>query len=136
MIQLEGPVTINSTDYSDYITSLVITRRRETTNKPATFGNSRSSQKAGSIVEEVTINFLNGIAASEVWAELWDAIDTDTAELTFSARLDDAVIGTDNPSFSGTMVVTGVSVGGDVGIQNQQRWTFPVTDAGITKATA
>lgn len=136
MIQLEGPITLGGTDYSDEITNMVIRRRRNMTTKPATFGNSRESQKAGAVVEEVTITCLNDVAAAQVWAELWDAIDTDSGELAFTARLTSAAVGADNPTFSGTLVVTGAEVGGQVGQQNTQQWTFPINDAGITKAVA
>ena len=136
MIQLEGPITIGGTDFSDEITVCTITRRRNLTTVPSTFGNARSVQKAGSIVEEATFTFLNDKAAASVWLELYDAIDTDSAELAVVARLDDAAVGADNPSFSFTVVVTGVSVGGTVGEQNTQNWTYPITSAGITKATS
>lgn len=136
MIQLEGAITIDSTDYSAEITSLVLSRRRRTSVLPPTFGNAIESAKAGAEYNEVTINFINEKAASKVWAELYDAIDTDTSELAFTARLDDAAVGADNPSFSGTFVVTGVDLGGTVGQVNTQSQTFPITNAGVTKAVA
>lgn len=135
MLQLEGTILLGGVDYSDEITSLLITRRRNLVARPATFGNSRETQKAGTLTEELTINFINGTAAALVWAELWDAIDTDSAELTFSGTLTDAAIGADNPAFTGTCIVTGVSVGGQVGQYNQQTWTFPITEAGIVRDT-
>ena len=136
MLQLEGPVTIGGQDYSDEITSVIIRRRRNIITSPATWGNSREVGAAGALQEEIQINFLNHYAATKVWAELWDAIDTDSAELAFTVRGSDAAIGADNPSFEGVMIVTGVEVGGAVMQHNQQSWTFPITDAGITKDTA
>ncbi len=135
MLQLEGPITIATTDYSDEITSVIIRRRRNVVTDPATYGNARETDAAGAIKEEIQINFLNNRAATKVWAELWDAIDTDTAELAFTAQFDDGAVGADNPVFAGTMVVTGVEVGGAVGQHNQQSWTFPITAAGITRDT-
>lgn len=133
MLQLEGPITIGGNDYSDEITSVIIRRRRTGVTAPATYGNARETDAAGAIKEEIQLNFLNGRAATKVWAELWDAIDTDSAELAFTVRLDSGAIAADNPSFQGTMVVMGVEVGGQVTQHNQQSWTFPITAAGIVR---
>lgn len=133
MLQLTGPITLGGTDYSDDVTSIIIRRRRAVVTSPATFGNAREVGAAGAISEEIQVNFLNHIAASRVWAELWDAIDSDNAELAFTARFTDGAVAADNPEFSGTCVITGVEVGGAVLQHNQQSWTFPVTAAGITK---
>jgi len=135
MIQLEGPITINAVDYSDEIAHATIRRRRNLTTKRPTFGNARSVQKAGSIVEEFEIECENDVAAAKLWLELYDAIDTDTGELEVVARMKEAVVGTDNPSFTFNIVVTGVEIGGTPGDQNYQRHTFPITEDGITKAT-
>lgn len=136
MIQLEGPLTLAGTDYSDEIPVCTIVRRRNMTTKPATWGNARASQKAGSITESIRMTFLNDRVAAGVWAELWDAIDTDSGELAFVGRLTTAAVGADNPSFTATIVTPGVEVGGTAGQQNSQTWEFPVTDAGIVKAVA
>lgn len=135
MLQLEGPVTVGGTDYSDEITSVIIRRRRNMITSPATWGNARETDAAGALKEEIQFNFLNHYAATKFWAELWDAIDTATGELAFTVRGSSAAIGVDNPSFSGTMVVTGVEVGGQALQHNSQSWTFPITEAGIVKAT-
>lgn len=135
MLQLEGPITIGAVDYSDEIVRVTIRKRRNMIVRPATFGNRNETDKAGAAKNEIQIDFLNNRTAATVWAELWDAIDTDSAELAFTARLDDGAIGADNPEFSGVMIVNGVEVGGQVGVYNQQSWTFPITEAGITKDT-
>lgn len=134
MIQLEGNITINAVDYSDEITSLVINMRRNTTTRPATFGNANRSQKAGDAENSITINFVNDVVGAALQQELFDAILTDSAELAFTATLKDAAVGADNPTYSGTMIVTDLDIGGDVGVENQQRKTYPLTEAGITVA--
>lgn len=136
MIQLEGTVTLASTDYSSEITSCVLRRQRRTSVLPPTFGNKIESAKAGAEYNELTINFINEKAASKVWSELFDAIDTDTGEIAFTAKLDDGATGSDNPEFSGTIVVTGAEFGGTVGQVNTQSQTFPITNAGVSKAVA
>lgn len=136
MIQLEGPITIGGTDYSDEIARAVIRRRRNTTTKRPTFGNARSTNKAGAIIEEFEIELENDVAAASLAFELDAAIDTDTGELEVVARFDDAAVGADNPSFTFNIVVTGAEFGGTPGEQNYQRFTFPITEDGITKATS
>lgn len=136
MIQLEGNIEIGGTDYSDEITSLVINMRRNTTTRPATFGNANRSQKAGDAENSVTINFINDTVSTALQAELLAAIQTDSAELTFAATLLDEAVGADNPTYSGTMIVTDLDIGGDVGVENQQRKTYPLTEAGVAIAVA
>ena len=133
-VQLTGSLTIGATDFSDSISSIVIKRTRNSVTVPATLGNIREVDKAGSLKEAVEINFFSDLAAASVWADLYDAIDTDSAELTFSGNLDVGATGADNPEFSGTFVVLGLDTGADVGSLREQSQTYPVTDAGITKS--
>lgn len=135
MIQLEAPITIGGEDYSDEITSLVINQRRNTTVRRPTFGNSTQSQKAGSWEGTVTIEFINDVVAASLLAELDAAIQTDSAELAFSGRFKSAAVGADNPTYSGTMIVTDLDIGGQVGEENVQTKTYPITEAGLTRAT-
>jgi hypothetical protein len=135
-IQLKGSLTINSVDVAAYVSSFVIKRERTSVSVPATLGNLREVEKAGALREAIEIRFFSSLAATSLWAELYDAIDTDTAELSFSGRLEDAVVGTDNPEFSGTMVVLGVDTGADVASLREQSQTYPITSAGVTKATS
>jgi hypothetical protein len=138
MIQLEGNIQLGvneagATDYSGEITSLRNIRTRNVVTKPATFANAREEEGAGALKEMLEINFLNALTASSLWAELYDAIDTDTGELYWEGTLTSAAVGADNPKFSGTIVVTAVHTGGDVGARLQQRQQYPIV-GGITKA--
>jgi hypothetical protein len=133
-IQLTGSLTINSVDVAAYVSSFVIKRERTSVSVPATLGNLREVEKAGALREAIEIRFFSSLAATSLWAELYDAIDTDTAELTFSGRLEDGDVGSDNPEFSGTMVVLGVDTGADVASLREQSQTYPITADGVTKA--
>lgn len=135
MIQLEGPITIEAQDYSDYITRTVIRRRRALVSSLPTAGNARRTQKAGAIEEEVEFTFKADILATAVWLELYDAIDTDSAEVDVVARFASGAVGADNPSFTFVAVCTGVEIGGTYGEENTFTVTMPITSAGITKAT-
>lgn len=134
-IQLTGSLTINSVDVAANVSSFVIKRQRNAVTVPATLGELREYQKAGALTEMIEINFFSDMAATSFWADLYDAIDTDSAELTFSGTLNAGAVGVDNPSFSGSFVVMGVDTGASVGALREQSQTYPITVAGITKAT-
>jgi len=133
MFQAEGVITIGGTDYSDETIEFTITRTRELVKGPATFGNIRQKNAAGALDEVVVITALNEITAASLQTELYDALDTPTSELTFSAKFTTAAIGADNPAYTGSFVVTGATVGGTVNQHNTQTWTFGITPAGITR---
>lgn len=138
MIQLEGNIKFgadsgSATDYSLEVASLMIGQKRTTTKRPATFGNANASDKAGEKVDSLTVNFLNDVASTSLTAELDTAINTDSAELYWEGTLIDAAVSADNPKYSGVCVITDLDIGGDVGVQNTQRKTWPITEAGITR---
>lgn len=135
MLQAEGVITLGATPYSSEVVSFQINRRRNLTTKPATFGNLREAQSAGSLVEEVVITAFTSVAAASISDELYAALDTDSSVLACTAKFIDAAISADNPEYQFSVVVTGATVGGRVNTWNQQTWTFPITAAGITKDT-
>ena len=134
-VQLKGSLTIGAFDAAAYVSSIVYKRTRTSVTVPPTLGNIRESEKAGALKEAVELNFFSSVEAASLWATLYDALDTDAAELTFTGRLEDGVVGVDNPEFSGSFVILGVDTGVDVGSLRQQSQTYPVTAAGISKVT-
>jgi hypothetical protein len=121
-------------DFKNYISSLVINRERSSVTVPATLGTGRETTKAGTLSESVTITFHSDFAAAGFWAEMYDAITTDGAELYFESVLNEGAVSADNPKFKGTIVVLTLETGADVGSLRQQSQTYPVTVAGITKS--
>lgn len=128
-----GVVTANL-DFSSNVTSLVIHRTRESITVPATFGTGRSTQAAGALAESLEINFFSSTDAASMWAVIYDAIDTDSAELKWEATLNPGAVSADNPKFSGTITILAVDSGGTVGSLRAQTQTYPITDDGIVKA--
>jgi hypothetical protein len=126
MIQLEGPITIGGQDYSAEITRCTIKWQRNTTTRPATFGNAQETEGAGATKLSCEIEFLNDVAATSVWAELLSILETDTAETEIVAQLKTGAVGPDNPSFTFTAVVIGTEAGGTPGEQNRHAYTFPI----------
>lgn len=132
-IQLEGSLTIDGNDVSALVHSFVIHRTRSSVTVPPTLANRREVTKAGALVESVTINFHSSTAATSLWADVYDAIDTDDAEISLVGTLNPGDRGPDNPEFTFDAVVLGVDTGADVGALRQQSITLPITGAGITK---
>lgn len=131
---LEHELKLGGTDHSDEIKHMIIRKKRATQTKPATAGNATPDPKAGARSYEVEIAFFGGDpAATAAYRKFWDAIDTDTAALTFSGKYKDAAISANNPVFSGTMLVLQSEIGGDVNTYPEHRFTFPVTAAGIAE---
>jgi hypothetical protein len=133
-IQLKGNLSIGGTDVSAFVSSMIIKRERVSVTVPPTLGNIREVQKAGALKEALEITFFSSTAAASLWADLYDALDTDSAELAFVGNLSDAATGPDNPEFSGTIVVLGVDSGAAVGALREQSQTYPITADGITKS--
>lgn len=134
-VQLTGALTIDSLDVSDYVSKFVIKRERSAVTIPATFGNILESDAAGVLKESLEIEFFSPMTAGQMWAKLYTAINTDTATVTFSGcRLNSAVVGADNPQFSGSIVIMSLDTGADVGTLRMQSQTYPITSAGVTKA--
>lgn len=129
MIQLEGPITLGGNDYSDEISSFVINDTRNTVTVPGTFGDATEVDRAGAHKWSATITFHSDLAAASVWAELLDAMLTDTAELGFTARFKSGPVSGDNQEVSGTLLVTALDTGGTVNELRQQTQTYPMVGA-------
>lgn len=127
-----GVVTANI-DFSNYITSLMIHRSRESITVPATFGTGRVTQVAGALSESLEINFFSSTDAASMWAMLYDALDTDTSEIKWEGTLNTGIVSADNPKFSGTITILSLDTGGTVGSLRAQTQTYPITAAGVIK---
>jgi hypothetical protein len=129
--QLEGNIQLGTgpgsvTDYSLDISALVINRRRNTVTKPGTFGNPVVEEKASTNQYTVTAVFAgNEGDATGVWAEIWDAMDTDASEVYFEGTFKEGAVSASNPKFTGYIIVTDTDAGGTVGELKQQSKTWP-----------
>jgi len=133
-IQLTGSLTIDSLDVSEYVSKFVIKRERNAVTVPATFGKLVESEAAGALKESLEIEFFSPMTAGQMWAKLYTAINTDTAEVTFTGcRMNTGAQGPNNPTFSGSIVIMALDTGAEVGALRQQTQTYPITAAGVTK---
>lgn len=135
-IQLGGNLMLGTVpaDYSDYISSMVITTSREAITRPPTLGKPVRSNAAGAPEYQLKLTFHSSLAAASLWAELWDTVESANGEIAFSGNLEEGVTGPDNPEFSGTITVMSLDTGADVGKLRQQSQTYSVTADGVTKA--
>lgn len=138
-IQLKGacklaPAGSTLEDYSFQITSMVISRTRNTVTEPATLGTGREVEKAGTLSETLTINFFSDLAAASLWAVLYDVIDLDDPIIDFEGNLEEGVVSADNPSFSGSASLMSLDTGNEVGSLRAQSITLPLTGDGVTKS--
>jgi hypothetical protein len=129
--QLEGTITIGGDDYSDEIHSFVINPTREVVTEEATYGDASKVDRAGAASATVTIRCKNDLAAASLARELWTAYLTDTAELAFVAKYTTGAVSTDNPSFTGNLVVTEIMIGTKSGDTRVMEQTFPVNSLAI-----
>jgi hypothetical protein len=129
-----GESATTNTDYSCWVTALTVTRRRNLIDIPATMCDGQASQRAGTTQDELTISWIGDNEAASFWAELWDVIGTDSAELYFECTLKSGSVSTDNPEYSGTIIVAEVPVGGTVGELSTGSATFPVIPPGVGTA--
>lgn len=135
--QLEHTVELNSVDVSAEVYEFKIIEKRATTRRRPTAANANESVKAGAASAEVRIQFEDTLdpTTSLAHQELADALRTDSGEVTFLVRYKSGAVGVTNPEYTGTLVVTELETGGEVGDELDQQQTFTVTQAGITIAT-
>jgi hypothetical protein len=139
-IQLGGTIKLGTSsgtavDYSSYISKLTIHFSRQTVTVPATFGQPIESESAGAENNTLEIEFFSTTAAASVWHEVYNAFKTSTANLYFEGLYNTTAAGADNERWSGFCVVTSVDSPGAVGDLRQQTVTYPITPAGVTRAT-
>lgn len=134
-VQLEGAILINSNTHSDDVTSFVLNLTRPVTQVPGTFADADGTQVLGSAVGTCTITFNHDEGdTSGLWAEAYAAYISDTGAVPFEARYQDGSQSATNPTYSGTLLVNDLDIGGQVGELKSQTKTWPVY--GVTQATS
>lgn len=126
-------VAINSVDLSAYVKSATLTTELSTEDS-TTMGDTWSELVAGvrsaSLDVEFVDDFANGLLDDLQWA-LFIA----NSSVTFEVRPTSAAVSTNNPKFTGNLLVTSHSVGGSHGSLAMKSVTYPVTGA-VTRAEA
>jgi hypothetical protein len=125
-------VTVNSVDYSDHLKSatLVVDVAQLDTTDFASAGWTEyiGGLKSGSL----TLTFNDDVADNDVDEELWALLGTVTA---FTIKPTSASTSASNPQYSGSVLVTSHSLGGDVGTLAAKSVTWPTSGA-VARATS
>ena len=123
---------LNAGDLSAYIKSSVLTvdvAELDTTD----FASGGWTEVIGGLKSgTLAINFQDDVAASAIDSILWPLLGT---VVTFEVRATSAVVGTSNPKYTGSVLITQASIGGAVGELAMKSLTFP-TSGTVTRATA
>lgn len=130
VIQLKGALTLTvgegtPVDVKNWVSTFTIRTSRESVTIPATLGLEMSTA-AGARSDSLEITFHSGVEAAGLWALLYEAISTPTAEVEFSGTMDEGAVSADNLEWSGTAVLLSLDAGGTVGQLRQQTVTLPI----------
>lgn len=123
---------LNGSDLSAYIKSSVLTvdvAALDTTD----MGSSGWTDNIGGLKSgTLAINFQDDVAASAIDSILWPLLGT---VVTFEVRATSSAVGTSNPKYTGSVLITQHSIGGAVGELAMKTLSFPTSGA-VTRATS
>jgi hypothetical protein len=141
MIQLEGTIELGPaggslTDCSAEVFGVALIERRNTSRRRGTFSDATETERPGSYSGEMRIMFEDTLDPSTSLAHqiIATALRSDSGLMDFTVKFKSAALGPDNPTYSGTVAVTEVQTGGEVGEELEQEQRFPFNTA-MTIAT-
>jgi len=124
---LTGNLSIDSVDVSDQVTAFKFSAARAQIEIPQTFG-TRMSFAAGNDSYEVEIEYLSDTDSTAISQILWTALADSTGTIVVAGTFRPGAVSTTNPQWTGTAVVTGAGIGGEVNTVGVDSQTFPLTD--------
>lgn len=121
-----GPTSGSLTDHTCAVTEAVVNEQRSLVQKQPSFGSPAIEQKAAARFASVTLTFANNPnATTGLLAAFRAAQATDTGEIYFDFKWDDAATSSDNPRYAGWMVVSDLDIGTRVNLARRITKTFP-----------
>lgn len=125
--------TLNAVDYTDHLKSVSLTidaAALDTTD----FSSGGWVENIGGLKSgTVTFQFMDDVADNDVDEELFALLGTVVA---FAMKPTSSAISASNPEYQCNVLVTGHSIGGDVGSLAGKSLTFPITGAVTRDITA
>ena len=125
-------ISLNASDLKTYCKKAVLTvdvaDEEVTTFNSAGWKEVIGGLKSGTLA----LTFNDDFAASAFDSILWPLLGTVVA---FEIRPTQSAVGTSNPKWTGSVLITGSSAGGEVGKVAEKDLTFPTSGA-VTRATA
>lgn len=133
MVLTSEYVAINGVDVSSYVRKAELSVEVEDKDV-TTFGSAGWTERIGGLKSgELSIEFLNDFAASDLDSDMWALLGT---VVTFEVRPTSASVGTSNPKYTGSVLVNAWNpIEGGVGDEATVGVSYPVTGA-VTRATA
>lgn len=127
---LAGYLAINGTDLSAYTRTASLSVEVNALDA-TTFGSGGWMENLAGI-KNATLEFsaLNDVAASAIDSILWPLLAT---VVTFEIRLNNTTVGASNPKYTGSVLIAGHNIGGEVGELAALDLSFP-TSGLVTRA--
>lgn len=125
-------LSLNATDLSSYAKKIELAVDAEQLDA-TDFASGGWRESVGGL-KSGTISFdaNDDVAASALDSIMWPLLGTVVA---FEVRMTSSAVGTSNPKWTGSVLITGHNVGGDVGTLAQKGYTLP-TSGTVTRATS
>jgi hypothetical protein len=132
-VLLQSAILIGGTDLSTYCSKIELTVEVEEKDA-TTFGSAGWHENLGGIKSgSLALTFKQDVAAAAIDSILWPFLGT---LQTFETRLNNAVVGTSNPKYTGSCLIRQHNpISGSVGDVAEMSVTWPTSGA-ITRATA
>lgn len=133
MVLLAEYVEINGVNLSAYCKKGELTTKVEEKDV-TTYGSLGWKELKGGIKSgELGLEFLQDVAATKLDSIMWPLLGT---VVTFKVRADQAVVGTSNPEYSGSVLINGWNpIQGSVGDEATVGVSYPTSGA-VARATA
>ncbi|WP_326597749.1 phage tail tube protein [Streptomyces sp. NBC_01803] len=133
MVLLAEYVSLNGTDLTEYTRKAELTTEVEDKDV-TTYASGGWKELLGGLKSgELSLEFLQDVAATELDSIMWPLLGT---VVTFEVRLSQAVVGTSNPKYTGSVLINGWNpIEGSVGDEASVGVGYPTSGA-VTRATA
>ncbi|MFJ8163813.1 hypothetical protein ACIRBY_23200 [Streptomyces sp. NPDC096136] len=133
MVLLSQYLAINGVDLSDYTRKAELSVEVEDKDI-TTYGSLGWKAVLGGLKSaELAVEFLQDVAATKIDSIMWPLLGS---VVSFEVRADQAVVGTSNPKYTGSILIKGWNpIEGSVGDEASVGVTFPTSGA-VTRATS
>lgn len=125
-------LSLNATDLSSYAKKIELAVDVEQLDATDFASGGWKENVGGLKAGTVSFDANDDVAASALDSIMWPLLGTVVA---FEVRMTSAVVGTSNPKWTGSVLITGHNVGGDVGALGEKSFSLP-TSGVVTRATA
>ena len=117
---------VDSNDFTDHLKSATLTAEAAQLDSTDFDSGGWTEVIGGLKGGSLQLNFNDDVANASIDDLLWAMLGT---VVTFSVKPSSASVGTSNPSYSGSVLITSHSLGGSVGDLAEKSLTFPTSGA-------